>query len=76
MATARCLFGTRRRAIDLATTALVLSLVLTRLSGDRMSWRWPFQKERLVGTLGGFLLLGWLTVLLPTYHAVSMISEA
>jgi hypothetical protein len=55
---------------------VAVALVLAWLSGDRMSWRWPFHKESLFGTLGVFLLLGWLSVLLPTYHAVSMISEA
>lgn len=55
---------------------VVLALVLARLSGDRMSWRWPFHKERLLGTLGVFLLLGWLCCMLPVYHAAQMASAA
>ena len=55
---------------------ILLAMLLARLSGDRLSWRWPFHKEKLFGTFGVFLALGWLCVLLPTYHAVKMITEA
>ena len=57
------------------TMNLSLEEVAT-LFRDRLSMRWPFHKERLLGTLGVFLGLGWLCVLLPTYHAVKLISEA
>ena len=41
-----------------------------------MSWRWPFQKEKIVGTFGLFLVLGWLACILPVYHAVAWSCEA
>ena len=62
-------------AAAVAYAPIALALLLAKLSGDRMSWRWPFHKEKLVGTLGIFLLLGWLCCMLPTYHAVRLISE-
>lgn len=40
---------------------------------DKMSWRWPFHKERLVGTLGFFLLAGWSMCMLPVYKFVSLL---
>ena len=63
-------------ACVVAYAPIGLALLLARLSGDRMSWRWPFHKEKVLGTFGVFLLLGWLACLLPTYHAVKLISEA
>jgi hypothetical protein len=53
-----------------------VAMVLAKLSGDRMSWRWPFHKEAVFGQFGVFLFLGWLAVVLPTFHAVKLISEA
>ncbi|CAJ1336740.1 unnamed protein product [Effrenium voratum] len=50
---------------------VLLALALCHLSGDKLSWRWPFQKERLLGQFGLFLTLGYLACLLPIYHAVS-----
>lgn len=50
---------------------VLLALALCHLSGDKLSWRWPFQKERVIGQFGLFLTLGFVAVLLPTYHAVS-----
>ena len=60
-------------AAAVAYAPIGLALLLARLSADRMSWRWPFHKERLVGTLGLFLLLGWAVCVLPVYHATRMI---
>jgi len=37
---------------------------------DKMSWRWPFQKERIIGSCGLFMFLGWLVCILPVYHFV------
>ena len=50
---------------------VLLALALCHLSGDKLSWRWPFQKERVFGQFGVFLTLGYFAVLLPVYHAVS-----
>ena len=62
-------------AVAVAYLPIALAMLLAWVSGDRMSWRWPFHKEKLVGTLGLFLGLGWLACVLPTYHAVRLISE-
>mmetsp|Transcript_50061 Transcript_50061/g.116836 ORF Transcript_50061/g.116836 Transcript_50061/m.116836 type:complete len:451 (+) Transcript_50061:117-1469(+) len=53
-----------------------VALGLCHLSGDRLSWRWPFQKESILGQFGIFLTLGYLLVLLPVYHAVSWSTAA
>lgn len=37
---------------------------------DKMSWRWPFQKESFFGAFGFFLVAGWASCLLPIYHLV------
>ncbi|CAE8651740.1 unnamed protein product [Polarella glacialis] len=42
---------------------------------DKMSWRWPFHKDRVVGSFGFFVLAGWLACLLPTYHFVHLLVE-
>lgn len=62
--------------IMVAYAPLALATALTRLSGDKASWRWPFHRERLFGTFGIFLFLGWLCCVLPTYHAAKWIAEA
>jgi hypothetical protein len=46
-------------------TALLLAAVY-----DKMTWRWPFQKERLFGAFGFSLACGWLATILPVYHFV------
>ena len=33
----------------------LVALVLCWIGGDKMSWRWPFQKESVVGTFGLFV---------------------
>ena len=50
---------------------VLLALALCHLSGDKLSWRWPFQKERIFGQFGIFLTMGYFACLLPIYHAVS-----
>merc|ERR1711959_355958 len=45
---------------------VVAAMVLWYLY-DKMSWRWPFQKEPFVGGFGFFLLAGWLACLVPVY---------
>jgi hypothetical protein len=39
---------------------------------DKMSWRWPFQKEHFFGAFGLFVFGGWLTCLLPIYHFIKL----
>jgi sterol desaturase/sphingolipid hydroxylase (fatty acid hydroxylase superfamily) len=57
----------------IAYSPVVMALVLAYLSDDRMSWRWPFQKEPVFGAFGLFLVLGWAACIKPVYDATTMI---
>jgi|TARA_B110000908_G_scaffold160548_1_gene203889 ABC-type antimicrobial peptide transport system permease subunit len=48
----------------------LVAMALSKLSGDKMSWRWPFQKDAIVGSFGFFVFAGWLVCVLPIYHAL------
>jgi sterol desaturase/sphingolipid hydroxylase (fatty acid hydroxylase superfamily) len=52
---------------------VVLALVLCAAAGDRLSWRWPFQKESLFGTFGLFIALGWFACINPVARATELI---
>lgn len=54
----------------------VVAMLLCSAFRDRMSWRWPFHKEALVGTLGVFITLGWLACILPVYHATTWVVQS
>jgi len=56
-------------ALVVAYTPVPVAMSLSVLSGDRMSWRWPFQKESLFGVFGLFMVLAWAACVLPVYHA-------
>lgn len=56
-------------AAIIAYTPVPVAMALSVLSGDKMSWRWPFQKERVFGVFGIFLIFGWAACILPIYHA-------
>ena len=56
-------------ALIIAFSPVLVALVLNRMSGDRLHWKWPFKRERFVGAFGFFLVLGFLACLLPVYHA-------
>jgi sterol desaturase/sphingolipid hydroxylase (fatty acid hydroxylase superfamily) len=43
---------------------------------DKMNWRWPFQKERIIGAFGFFAVCGWFACLLPVYHFVQRLCSA
>jgi len=60
-------------AAAVAYGPVVVALALCALSGDRISWRWPFHKERVFGQFGLFLVLGWLACLLPVFHAAQWV---
>jgi sterol desaturase/sphingolipid hydroxylase (fatty acid hydroxylase superfamily) len=51
---------------------VVVALLLS-LAYDKMNWRWPFHKERLVGAFGFFVVMGWAVVLLPIYKFTSLL---
>mmetsp|Transcript_94937 Transcript_94937/g.307004 ORF Transcript_94937/g.307004 Transcript_94937/m.307004 type:complete len:417 (-) Transcript_94937:181-1431(-) len=46
----------------------ILFGILLCLFCDRMSWRWPFHKDRIIGSFGFFAVAGWLVCVLPVYH--------
>mmetsp|Transcript_9529 Transcript_9529/g.18067 ORF Transcript_9529/g.18067 Transcript_9529/m.18067 type:complete len:511 (-) Transcript_9529:134-1666(-) len=48
---------------------VIFAMAVCLLEGDRMSWRWPFHKEPVVGAFGLFFVLGWVACILPIYHA-------
>ena len=56
-------------AFSVAIAPVPVAMVLSKLAGDRMSWRWPFQKESIVGSFGLFFILASLACILPMYHA-------
>ena len=51
----------------------LVALLLSQLSGDKMSWRWPFAKDRFLGAFGLFLGLGWLLCIVPVHHACALL---
>eukprot|EP00656_Telonema_subtile_P037843 TRINITY_DN4224_c0_g1_i1.p1 TRINITY_DN4224_c0_g1~~TRINITY_DN4224_c0_g1_i1.p1 ORF type:complete len:272 (-),score=57.87 TRINITY_DN4224_c0_g1_i1:64-879(-) len=53
-----------------------VAFLLCVASGDTMNWRWPFQKEKVLGAFGLFVVLGWLVCVLPVYHATSWACSA
>ena len=57
-------------AAFLAYSPVAVALALSAASGDKMSWRWPFQKERVFGVFGLFLVLAWAVCVVPVYHIV------
>merc|ERR1712146_136730 len=56
-------------AFTVSVAPIIVALLCCALSGDRMSWRWPFHKEKLIGTFGLFIVLGMLACVMPMYHA-------
>jgi hypothetical protein len=53
---------------------VVVALLLCKLSGDRRSWRWPFQNDPFIGAFGLFLVLFWATSCIPVYYATKMVA--
>lgn len=54
---------------------IVAGLALTFFFKDPMSWRWPFQNERILGGFGLFVFLGWITSVFPIYWAIKLGSK-
>ena len=61
--------------LAVAYAPIGVALLLARLSGDRLSWRWPFHKDRLLGSLGVFLFAGWAACVHTTYHATKWVCD-
>ena len=57
-----------------AYSPVLVAMLLALASKDKLSWRWPFHKEPLVGTCGAFLALGWAACILPVYHATAWVA--
>lgn len=62
-------------ATVIAYSPVPVAMVLSRLSGDKVSWRWPFQKEKISGAFGLFVLLAWAACILPVYDATRLLLE-
>ena len=50
---------------------ILLGLLLLWLTDDKMSARWPFHKENVLGCFGAHLLLGFMVTALPVYHIIT-----
>ena len=48
----------------------LVAIALSKLAGDKMNPRWPFQKERIFGSFGVFVLLGVAVCIVPIYHSL------
>lgn len=49
--------------------------ILLCLLYDKMPMRWPFHKEPVFGAFGVFLVMGWVSCLLPIYHFVQALTS-
>ena len=56
-------------AVVVAYSPIPLAMLLSALTGDKFSWRWPFHKESIVGVFGLFFLAAWAVCILPIYHS-------
>ena len=63
-------------AAVVAYSPVPVGMLLSALAGDRMHWRWPFQKESVLGVFGLFFTLAWAACILPMYHATKWVVEA
>jgi len=57
----------------LAYGPVLLGIVIMRATGDKGPLLWPFHKEPIVGGFGVHMLLGFIAVLLPTYHHILLL---
>ena len=59
--------------VVIAYSPVAVAMLLAWVSGDRLSYRWPFHKEKIVGSFGFFVAVGWLFCILPMYHAITWV---
>jgi len=50
---------------------VLFALWLLVATGDKLSLRWPFHHEDLIGKLGLHLVLGMLIAVMPVYHTIT-----
>jgi len=60
-------------AAAVALGPLFVALLLHACEGDRQSWRYPFHKERIVGSFGLFCAAGLCVCAWPVYAAMSAV---
>jgi hypothetical protein len=52
---------------------IIWAWILCYVTGDRLSWRWPFQNENIFGGFGFFALMGVTWCAMPVYYAVQQV---
>lgn len=60
-------------AFAVSHAPVLVAMVLCVMARDRMSWRWPFQKEKILGTFGFFFVLGYVSCVLPIFLATKWV---
>jgi len=63
-------------AFTVAYMPVLVAVALAWASNDRLSWRWPFHKERIFGAFGFFFFAGWICCVHPVYRAVELVCSA
>jgi len=60
----------------LAVGPVVVGLIIQWLSGkDKLSIRWPFQKEAVVGTFGFHIIVSLCFTVLPVYYTITTVMK-
>jgi hypothetical protein len=65
------LFPTQEAAAAVAIGPLFVAIALHLSEKDRQSWRYPFHKERILGSFGLFCAAGLFVCVWPVYAALS-----
>lgn len=55
---------------------LFVSIAFLKITGDRLSMRWPFHKEAIAGAFGLHVLIGFVVSALPIYSAAAALLGA
>ena len=58
----------RQLAFAFSAGPVLAGIALCAAAGDRLSYRWPFHKERVVGQFGLHVAMGLLMTVVPVYH--------
>ena len=51
----------------MAVGPIVMGCAMLVIFNDRKSWRWPFHKDKVVGSFGFHLVVGWMVAVWPVY---------
>ena len=63
-------------AATVAYAPVPVAMALCKLSGDSMSWRWPFQREQVAGVFGAFFVAAFLLCMYPMFLATKLVISA